>query len=376
MVIKKIPLKDLVDFANQVDKQTPPNGVLPISRQRALSQSQNPFASPDDVALLVAYDNDTCVGYLGVVPGAAWVNGACQKVFWLSTWFVSPKARDSGVAMQLLFTACQLKGDIMVTGVSESARRVYVALHFREFGPLRFSNYWIIRPGRDRLLSRLNGSLKGFDRLVVRFIKRRFLRQSLAPMKSVLANLECQKVSRIQPPEEFSRAMHNQPRTFIRDSRAINWMLEHPWLSETSTESAQSEPRYEFSVFRPVFHYTALEITDRATGKYLGYVVTSTSREKPESPLALNLLDWALLPEVDPRVIQALILREAVACEADRITLPSSTAQELPKPLSQFGQVQEISSLYFARLQNREGDLSQVLNNPHLHYTDGDRAFT
>src|ERR1700733_1651304 len=105
MVIKKIPLKDLVDFANQVDEQTPLDGVLPITRQRARSQSQNPFASPDDVALLVAYRNDTCVGYLGVVPGAiqvspAGVNGGCRKVFWLSTWYVSPKARDSGVAMQ------------------------------------------------------------------------------------------------------------------------------------------------------------------------------------------------------------------------------------------------------------------------------------
>src|SRR5690349_15934364 len=135
MVIRKIPIKDLVDFANHVDKQTPPGGVLPISRQRALSQSQNPFAGPDDIALLVAFDNDVCVGYLGVVPGAASGNGTCQKVFWLSTWYVSPQARDSGVAMQLLFTACQLKGDIMVTGVSESAKRVYVALHFREFGP-------------------------------------------------------------------------------------------------------------------------------------------------------------------------------------------------------------------------------------------------
>ena len=62
MVIKKIPLKDLVDFANQVDKQTPPDGVLPITRHRALSQSQNPFASPDDIALLVAFDNEICVG--------------------------------------------------------------------------------------------------------------------------------------------------------------------------------------------------------------------------------------------------------------------------------------------------------------------------
>ena len=147
-------------------------------------------------------------------------------------------------------------------------------------------------------------------------------------------------------------------------------------MSETSTESAQSEPRYEFSVFRQVFHYTALEITNRATGKYLGYIVMSVSREKPESPLALNLLDWAVLPEVDPRLVPALVLREALACEADRITLPSSLAGKLPTPLSQFGQVQEISSLYFARLQDREGDLSQALNNPHLHYTDGDRAFT
>src|SRR5690349_6584583 len=115
--------------------------------------------------------------------------------------------------MQLLFTACQLKGDIMVTSVSESAKRVYVALHFREFGPLKFCNYWIIRPGRERLLSRLSASFQGIDRPVIRMVKRRFLRQALSPIKSLLANLECRKVSRIQPPDEFSRAVENQPRT-------------------------------------------------------------------------------------------------------------------------------------------------------------------
>jgi hypothetical protein len=372
MVIKKIPLKDLVDFANHVDKQTPSGGVLPISRQRALSQSQNPFASADDIALLVAYDNETCVGYLGVVPGAVSLNGGCQKVFWLSTWYVSPRARDSGVAMQLLFTACQLKGDIMVTGVSESARRVYVALHFREFGPLKFCNYWIIRPGRERLLSRLGASFERIDRLLIGFVKRRFLRHAFVSIKTPLANLECRKVSRIQPPSEFSRLVENQPRTFLRDVQAINWMLAHPWL----TESAQVEPRYEFSAFRPVFHYSALEITDRATNKYLGYAVMSASRDKADGALALTLLDWALLPDADPRVIQAVVLREGLACEADRITLPSSIAAELPEPLSQFGQVQEISSLYFGRVQDRDGELSQALSHPHLHYTDGDRAFT
>lgn len=371
MVIKKIPLKDLVEFANQIDKQTPPDGVLPISRQRALSQSQNPFASPDDVALLIAYDNETCVGYLGTVPGAA----LGQKVLWLSTWYVSPKVRESGVAMQLLFAACQLKSDILVTGVSDSARRVYVALHFKEFGPLRFCNYWIVRPGRERILSRmpvLTRSLKSVDRLAIRSIKRRFLRQSLAPLQDILAGLDSRKVARIQPPEEFASVNANQPRTFARDTKAINWMLEHPWL----TESSRKEPRYEFSVFRQVFRYTALEITGRATGKYLGYIVMSASRETVENPLALTVLDSVFLPEVDPGVVQGLILREALECEADRITLPSSLARQLPPPPGLFGQVQEISSLYFARLQNRDGDLSRALNNPDLCYTDGDRAFT
>lgn len=377
MVIKKIALKDLVDFANQVDQQTPSDGVLPITRQRALSQSQNPFASPDDTALLVAYDGSqegaACVGYLGAIPGGAWVNGQCEKVLWLSTWYVSPKARDSGVAMQLLFAACQLGENVMVTGVSESARRVYVALHFREFGPLRFSNYWIVRPGRERWFGRISSALNGIDRLAVRAMKRRFLRKVLAPLQELLDGIECRGVSRIQPPEAFGGASQEAPGTFIRGTKVINWMLEHPWL----VESAQaSEPRYEFSAFRPVFHYAAVEITGRDTGKYLGYMVMSISRENAGSPLALTLLDWALLPEVDPRVIPGLLLREGLKCEADRITLPSSFAEQLPKPPGPFGQVQEISSLYFARLRNRNGDLSQALNDPRLHYTDGDRAFT
>lgn len=42
--------------------------VIPISKHRAISQINNPRASTEDILLVVQFDKDNVVGYLGVLP--------------------------------------------------------------------------------------------------------------------------------------------------------------------------------------------------------------------------------------------------------------------------------------------------------------------
>ena len=48
--------------------------VLPISEHRALSQIKNPKALKDDVLLLLTYDNEKLIGYLGILPDDIFLN--------------------------------------------------------------------------------------------------------------------------------------------------------------------------------------------------------------------------------------------------------------------------------------------------------------
>ena len=41
---------------------------IPISKHRALSHFNNPRLDEDDIILLLAYENDRMIGYLGVLP--------------------------------------------------------------------------------------------------------------------------------------------------------------------------------------------------------------------------------------------------------------------------------------------------------------------
>ncbi len=42
--------------------------TLPITKHRALSYSRNPRAEEDDLVLLVAYQDNRVIGYLGILP--------------------------------------------------------------------------------------------------------------------------------------------------------------------------------------------------------------------------------------------------------------------------------------------------------------------
>ena len=79
--------------------------TLPITKHRALSYSRNPRADEDDPVLLVAYQDNRVIGYLGILPDKIFVNDAVYKLGWLTSWWVDPSCATAGVGAILLFKA-------------------------------------------------------------------------------------------------------------------------------------------------------------------------------------------------------------------------------------------------------------------------------
>ena len=101
---------------------------IPLTRERALSQINNPRADESDIVLLVAYDGDTVVAHLGVVPDLAFTSAGQNKVGWLTAWWANPDSKYSGVGMMLMMRAMAFyKNGAGASGFSEGAKRVYAA---------------------------------------------------------------------------------------------------------------------------------------------------------------------------------------------------------------------------------------------------------
>ena len=119
----------LADLAQLVRSKDFWNGdLIPITRHRALAEIKNPRADPEDVILLVAYDEDRVCGYTGVLPGLIFLEGERHRVGWLTAWWRKPDPKYAGIGSKLLMRASELyQGAICIAPPSDAARKVLEA---------------------------------------------------------------------------------------------------------------------------------------------------------------------------------------------------------------------------------------------------------
>ena len=119
-----LKVSELEAFAEGLIKKAQPGQFVPITLQRAQAHAHNPYADPEDVALLAAFDAENeVVGYFGIMPMRLRVGDDLYKTHWFTTWSVSPKVRGRGSGGELMREALSLKLDFLIVG-SVHARRV------------------------------------------------------------------------------------------------------------------------------------------------------------------------------------------------------------------------------------------------------------
>jgi len=123
--IRRLRIADLENFVASDEYRRIP--VLPISPRRARSQSLNPRARPDDVALALAYAEGELVGYMGAMPEVLHLGGSePQRGAWLSCLWVSPAARGQGLAKRLTRLLMDEYGHrVLLSGFTPEAGNLY-----------------------------------------------------------------------------------------------------------------------------------------------------------------------------------------------------------------------------------------------------------
>lgn len=388
--IETIKLKEIYNFARNALSQRPYQTAAPISLRRAMSQSNNPYGRPDDVALLVALHGDKCVGYQGLLPGLFCHNGELKRVHWSTAFFVSADYRGEGVAGCLLEKIKKLNIDFPVTRMTESARQAYLKSGFKELGNL---TYYQLRMEKIRKLDaifqeaeasleldtdhdeiwKLNSDDQRREAGLYQRSKEIFYQHMMAGLKPGQNAFEHARVDQITTQaQKATRLQPNIPR-FYRGIEAINWMLKYRWIISAENKKIEAEPYY-FSLVSDLFDYVALEIYAAGKSVFKGFLILSVSSKKGKT--WLKILDFAFEDTADSALAAYFGLMYAKRFSADRLEFPAGLLDYFENmPLLQ-PLIKKQKRLYLFYPKTHESAFESCIAGIELDYCDADTAFT
>ncbi len=278
---------------------------VPISVERALSHSRNPAAAPDDPGLVTAWHEERCVGYLGLMPGEFWHGDRIRKVEIATTLLVDPTFRGKGIAKGILATAVGLDWDMVLTGFTPPAERLYernpqwferdegvpwVRVHLVPTASAIYLLEAKWTKGKRKLAL---GALKRLERGAAKVgLTKLFHRATVAHPGQNFPELQARRVDRIHVfGDDEPAPKPGDPPHFVHSERHINFMLEYPWV----VERPESEQKYYFSHHRELFRFVCYEFVEKASGKVVGYAVYSVTRRS-----GINFLKVCFHRTLDP----------------------------------------------------------------------------
>ena len=251
--------------------------VVPISTHRAISHINNPRADDDDTLMIIAYENDEMIGYLGVLADTIFAdNGTALKCGWLSCMWVNPVLRGKGIAKQLLATAFREWQDrILVTEFTPEAKglydrsggfndlrinqglRCYLRFNLHEVLPKKSEKYKPYKP-----ILKLGDSIAN----VPNAIRLSFSKPELS------GRISFEQISEVD--ESLDAYVRSKQNTGFerRTAAELNWILKYPWLLQ-SAPTSESE-RYHFSSVSERFLNLTYKLTEGKQAKgYLHFTI-------------------------------------------------------------------------------------------------------
>ena len=249
----------------------------PITPHRAFSQIENPRVSDKDILLLLAYEGDEMVGYLGVLPDWIYLkNGNRSKCGWLSCMWINPHFRGKGISYKLVNSALEnWNNNILVTEFTKPAKGLYDKIGvFEDLAKItgirlyRRFDLTKILPPKKKLYQRLKPLWKFADLICNIFCDFRFLfyKPKLNKIK-----IEYQKLMDQQDSDLVLK--RNVLELFKRDKIDHDWIMNNSWiLSDPKNSNAFS--KYYFSAVAKDFSFYGVKISD-ITGRLIGFLMFS-----------------------------------------------------------------------------------------------------
>lgn len=239
--LKLLNKQQLFNFIHSDEYRQMP--VLPISYHRAMSHINNPRATDEDVLLIIAYEDNKMLGYLGVLPDNITVEK--QTLFhagWLSCIWVSPLARGKGIAKKMVSTAYDsYQQHILITNFTSEAAALYeklgIFLNLPSMEGVRYYRRMCLSkvlPARYPKMQKMQRVLNiaddvfntGWQPFVTKQIDKFLVKD--ADLKHI-------------PYERYF-----QQCSFNRSFPEFNWIISYPWIKQVTTISDEAL-RYHFS---------------------------------------------------------------------------------------------------------------------------------
>lgn len=244
---------------------------VPITHLRALSQNHNPRAADDDVALIIAYQDNKLLSYIGLLPDVVFYNNKEQKVWWNSCWWANEKEGQNG-AMQLFYQACKLtNGQFFFPELTPHTRNILKQLKIFQTvdkeglcGYLKL-NFADVLPSRKSIFKQMRVLLDLTDQ-TINFVCKPVICMWEKRLRSKC--LEYRIINQIDDETKVFIGENNQGELFRRNQTELNWILNYPWVTEEVTEVKQ---KYAFSFFVNGFKVLLVKIYE--TRKMVGFFI-------------------------------------------------------------------------------------------------------
>lgn len=365
MPLKEIKIADLPDFVNsELWRQLTPK---PITKLRALSQFHNPRASMEDIALIIAYDNDDLIGLVGLLPNL--INGQENQIACSNTcWWAHP-GKGKQLAIPLFFKAFALCGQRMfMTDCTPHTLSVLGRTNWFEFpdkqlgtrGFLKFNLHEII-PSKLPATRKLKPLLKLSDQTL------NFL---LSPYQKFIRS----RLFRNLPQVEYMTSLNEELYTFIenhsinefcrRSGKELEWIMQYPWIMARSVSEPVTPIEYPFSHIVESFEQYFIQIT--SLDQTIGLLFISVNNGHMKIP-------YAYFNEKDASQVLRVIYQQAILKNVVTLTLFCSplvaAMNSEPNPF--------IFTKKIKRLIAISKQLSDLYHQyPNIQDGDGDVVFT
>lgn len=237
---------------------------IPISKQRAISQINNPRADDTDVLLIAQFDGNKTVGYLGILPDYIYSNGTKEKFGWLTCFWVDEAYKSQGVAANIFRRVIRAwEQKIFITNFVPWLEPIYQKTKI--FQPTQFKtgfrgyfrfNLAEILPPKKNFFQNIKGILNITDKGLNLVSD---VRLSFFQCKDV-KNLKFEYHSNSNDVATKILEISEEDNCILRGKEELDWILKYPWLIEGATTDYNSN-RYYFSLLSKRFFYQLISFS-------------------------------------------------------------------------------------------------------------------
>lgn len=365
MQIREITISELPNFVqSELWQQLQPKPITPL---RAISQSLNPRAHADDVALIIAYEENTLIALAGILPN--YIHGAAdQKASSNSCWWADP-LKGKQIAFPLLMKAFALSHERMfMTDLTPHTRSIlektgrfnFPAVPYGIRGFLKFNLHGII-PAKIPSTKKLKPMLQLSDKILnLVFSPLTLLNQTRFGLKDVKIEI----LDSLNPKMYAYIEQHSRLEFVRLGGKEIEWVVQHPWIKNHMKSTPEDRFEYPFSHIVRHFEQNFIHVT--SSEKTIGLLLISIRDGYMKVP-------YAWFDEKDAPLILQVIYGQAMAKNAHTLTLfrPAlvNVMHSGPHPF--------IFRKRIRRLVSISRQLAEVYNQyPELQDGDGDVVFT